>query len=98
MTGEISIRGRVLAIGGLKEKTMAALRHGITTVIIPKDNERDLNEIDQSVRKSLNFIMAANVDTVLDAALNRTADSFTEILAAIPDDVRKKNRKPGIRQ
>ena len=98
MTGEISIRGRVLPIGGLKEKTMAALRHGITTVIIPKDNQRDLNEIDQTVRKSLNFIMAATVDTVLDAALNHSTDSFTEILTAIPDDVQKRNRKPGIRQ
>ena len=58
MTGEISIRGRVLPIGGLKEKTMAALRHGVRTVIIPKANERDLKKIDQTVRKSLNFITA----------------------------------------
>lgn len=98
MTGEISIRGRVLPIGGLKEKTMAALRHGITTVIIPKDNERDLNEIDQTVRKSLNFITASTVDTVLDSALNQSTDSYREILTAIPEDVRIKKRNPGIRQ
>ena len=58
MTGEISLRGRVMRIGGLREKTMAALRHGIRTVIIPKENERDLEEIDQSVRRQLNFISA----------------------------------------
>ena len=50
MTGEVTLRGRVLPIGGLKEKTMAALRSGITTVLIPKDNVRDLEEIDQTVR------------------------------------------------
>ncbi len=58
MTGEISLRGRVMRIGGLREKTMAALRHGVRTVIIPKDNERDLEEIDQTVRRQLNFISA----------------------------------------
>ena len=69
MTGEISIRGRVLAIGGLKEKTMAALRHGIRTVIIPKENEKDLSEIDQTVRRALQFIPVEHADQVLDAAL-----------------------------
>ena len=98
MTGEISLRGRVLPIGGLKEKTMAALRHGIRTVIIPKDNERDLNEIDQTVRKSLNFITAQTVDTVLDAALNRRPEMAATILADIPGEVKKKSRKPELRQ
>ena len=99
MTGEISIRGRVLAIGGLKEKTMAALRHGISTVIIPKDNERDLRDIDPVVRKSLNFITAQNVGTVLDAALNRKTDEMLpSILNPIPGEVTAKTRKPGIRQ
>ncbi len=98
MTGEISIRGRVLAIGGLKEKTMAALRHGIRTVVIPKDNERDLEEIDQTVRKSLNFITAQTVDTVLDAALNRKAEILTPLLTDLPKDVKNKSRKPEIRQ
>lgn len=69
MTGEISIRGRVLPIGGLKEKTMAALRHGVKTVIIPKDNEKDLREIDQTVYRALNFIAVDHVDAVIDAAL-----------------------------
>ena len=96
MTGEISIRGRVLAIGGLKEKTMAALRHGIHTVIIPKANEKDLHEIDQTVRNALNFVMAENVDTVLDTALNRSPEPVPAILNDIP--VQKKTRKPEIRQ
>lgn len=69
MTGEISIRGRVLAIGGLKEKTMAALRHGIRTVIIPKENEKDLTEIDQTVRRALQFVPVEHADQVLEAAL-----------------------------
>jgi ATP-dependent Lon protease len=82
----------------LKEKTMAALRHGIRTVIIPKDNERDLAEIDQTVRKSLNFIVAQTVDTVLDAALNRQPEMNPTILADIPAEVKTKARKPGLRQ
>ncbi len=69
MTGEISIRGRVLAIGGLKEKTMAALRSGIQTVIIPKANEKDLQEIDQTVRKALQFILVDHVDAVIGESL-----------------------------
>ena len=71
MTGEITLRGRVLPIGGLREKTMAALRAGIHTVIIPAENEPDLAEIDQTVRAALNFITASRVETVLDAALCR---------------------------
>ena len=98
MTGEISIRGRVLRIGGLKEKTMAALRHGITTVLIPKDNERDLEEIDQTVRKHLNFICCQSVDTVLSAALNRQGEISPTIYADLPEEVKAKARKPGLRQ
>ena len=70
MTGEISLRGRVMAIGGLKEKTMAAFRHGCKTVIIPAANERDLADIDQTVRSKLNFVIAREIGTVLEAALN----------------------------
>ena len=98
MTGEISLRGRVMAIGGLKEKTMAALRHGVSTVIIPKDNERDLEEIDQTVRKSLNFVVASHIDTVLETALNHKSEMSATILSDIPDDVKNKARKPSIRQ
>ena len=69
MTGEVTLRGRVLPIGGLKEKTMAALRNGIGTVLIPVDNVRDLEEIDQTVRAALRFVPVATVDEVFAAAL-----------------------------
>ena len=98
MTGEISLRGRVMRIGGLKEKTMAALRHGIRTVIIPQENERDLEEIDQTVRRQLNFISAQTIDTVLEAALNRQPELDPTILADIPGDMKSKAPKPGLRQ
>ena len=74
MTGEITLRGRVLAIGGLKEKTMAAYRAGVKTVIIPSDNLPDLEEIDETVRKNLTFIPASEIETVLDAALVRPTE------------------------
>ena len=77
---------------------MAALRQGISTVIIPKENERDLAEIDPVVRKSLNFITAQTIDTVLDAALNRTIAPVAAILSDIPQDVKRSPRKPEIRQ
>lgn len=73
MTGEITLRGRILPIGGLKEKTMAALRAGVSTVIIPAENEPDLDEIDQDVRARLKFVTADHVDSILDIALNRRA-------------------------
>ena len=105
MTGEISIRGRVLAIGGLKEKTMAALRHGIKTVIIPEANAKDLEEIDQTVRKALNFITVSHVDAVLEAALNLPASQEEERAAEPPQEAKlaiahekQKPRKPEIRQ
>ena len=77
---------------------MAALRHGIHTVIIPKDNERDLEEIDQTVRKSLHFVIAETVDTVLDTALNKAAASVPAILKDIPSEMAQKSRKTVIQQ
>jgi len=69
MTGEITLRGKVLPIGGLKEKTMAAYRAGIKTVCIPKDNEPDLDEIDEKVRENIRFVVAEDISTVLETAL-----------------------------
>ena len=97
MTGEISLRGRVLRIGGLREKTMAALRHGIRTVIIPADNERDLEEIDQTVRRQLNFVSASTVDTVLATALNRPSQAAPALLAELTER-KPRARKPELRQ
>lgn len=69
MTGEITLRGQVLPIGGLKEKSISAHRSGIRTIIIPKDNAKDIDEIPQSVQDDLNIILADNIDTVLENAL-----------------------------
>ncbi|PAL26263.1 endopeptidase La [Acetobacter syzygii] len=69
MTGEITLRGRVLAIGGLKEKLLAALRSGIRTVFIPQENEKDLAEIPDSVKKNLEIVPVSHVDEVLARAL-----------------------------
>ncbi len=71
MTGEISLRGRVLPIGGLKEKMLAALRGGVKTVIIPRDNEKDLVDIPDNVKKGLEIIIASTVDEVLQHALTK---------------------------
>lgn len=98
MTGEISLRGRVMAIGGLKEKTMAALRHGIKTVILPKANERDLEEIDQRVRSQLTFVTAETVDTVLATALNPAFSGDAPILPGMNMEPAKPARKAEIRQ
>jgi ATP-dependent Lon protease len=76
MTGEITLRGRVLPIGGLKEKLLAALRAGITTVFFPKDNEKDLAEIPDSVRKALTLIPVSHVDDVIRQALARVPDAI----------------------
>ncbi len=104
MTGEISIRGRVLAIGGLKEKTMAALRHGIKTVIIPEENRKDLEEIDQTVRKALNFVPVRTADTVLETALIFPEPDAPVVVSAetpalpMPTPPVPHKRKPDIRQ
>ncbi len=69
MTGEITLRGKVLAIGGLKEKTMAAYRAGIKTVCIPKENEPDIDELDDVVKNNVKFVIAEDISTVLETAL-----------------------------
>jgi len=75
MTGEITLRGLVLPIGGLKEKTLAALRAGIREVIVPKRNEKDLPDLPQEVRDHLKFHLVDNVDEVLRVALSAAAKS-----------------------
>ena len=74
MTGEVTLRGRVLPIGGLKEKLLAALRGGIKTAIIPSENEKDLKEIPQNVKDGLTIIPVTNVDEVLKIALSKKLD------------------------
>ena len=69
MTGEVTLRGRVLPIGGLKEKLLAALRGGIKTVIIPSENEKDLRDIPQNVKDGMKIMPVNNVEEVLKIAL-----------------------------
>ncbi len=76
MTGEITLRGRVLPIGGLKEKLLAALRSGVTTVFIPKDNEKDLAEIPDNVKKGLTINPVSHVDEVIARALVRKPEAI----------------------
>ena len=86
MTGEVTLRGRVLPIGGLKEKLLAALRGGITTVLIPQENVKDLEDIPENVKRDLNIIPVSTVDEVLKLALTKPL---------IPSDwIEPKNAKP----
>ena len=98
MTGEITLRGRILPIGGLKEKTMAALRAGVGTVIIPAGNEADLEEIDPTVRRSLKFVTADHVDAILDIALNRPAAESAGQAPLLPPQNARPDRRAGIGQ
>jgi ATP-dependent Lon protease len=76
MTGEVTLRGRVLAIGGLKEKLLAAMRGGITTVLIPKENVKDLEEIPENVKRDMTIIPVSTVDEVLQNALVRLPEAI----------------------
>lgn len=82
MTGEITLTGRVLPIGGLKEKSLAAMRHGIKTIIIPEKNRKDLEEIPEEYRKVLNFVPVKSIDEVLEVALSRKIKSLPAALPA----------------
>jgi ATP-dependent Lon protease len=82
MTGEISLRGLVLPIGGVKEKVLAALRAGIATVILPERNRKDLHDVPDSVRQQIDFVFVRNVDEVLEAALERDAGDRADTAAA----------------
>ncbi len=80
MTGEITLRGRVLPIGGLKEKILAAHRGNIKTVVIPKDNEKDLAEVPKNVQKALKIVFVEHIDEVLDIAFAKDEDTFGNLL------------------
>ena len=88
MTGEVTLRGRVLPIGGLKEKLLAALRGGIETVLIPQENEKDLADIPQNIKDGLTIVPVSHVDEVLRLALTEPLVAIdwtdTDELAALP--------------
>jgi len=88
MTGEITLRGQVLPVGGIKDKVLAAHRFGVDTVIIPKKNENDLDDLPDDVREDLKFVLAERVDDVLNAAL-----VSPESVGAASHDARKNGRK-----
>lgn len=99
MTGEVTLRGRVLAIGGLREKTMGALRNGVTTVIIPADNEKDLEDIDPIVRRALTFIPVKQVDEVLAQALvGRLPVQCIDVPHQVPEAPRTVGHAVNLRQ
>jgi ATP-dependent Lon protease len=75
MTGEITLRGRVLPVGGVREKVLAAQRAGLKKVILPRENEADLSELPEETRRELEFVLADSVGEVLDAALNGAASA-----------------------
>ena len=91
MTGEITLRGEVLAIGGLKEKLLAAHRGGITTVVIPQENEKDLAEIEEKIKKDLTILPVKWIDQVFDVALEKPLSR--SVVGEINDDSTKKNAK-----
>jgi ATP-dependent Lon protease len=98
MTGEITLRGRVLPIGGLKEKLLAALRAGIKTVIIPEENAKDLAEIPDEVKNKLDIIPVSRVDDVLKIALIRMPTPVEAVVAVAPPAVaRDGEQPPGVR-
>ena len=98
MTGEVTLRGRVLPIGGLREKTMAALRSGIKTVLIPEENRKDLEEIDQTVRSALAFVAVEQVDVVLAHALVSQPVGVEELAPDVAANWKSSDTGMGLRQ
>ena len=81
MTGEITLRGKVLPVGGIKEKVLAAHRAGVRTVVIPEDNARDLDDVPEDVRADLTVVLADHVDDVLNTALHAQPRAEVDRLA-----------------
>ncbi|WP_294511027.1 endopeptidase La [uncultured Intestinimonas sp.] len=98
MTGEVTLRGRVLPIGGLREKTMAALRNGMKTVLIPADNVGDLEEIDQTVRAALKFVPVEQVDQVLSVVLEADGAQALPDLEALAEPAQGTVRSLDLKQ
>ncbi len=99
MTGEITLRGEVLAIGGLKEKLLAAVRGGIKTVMIPSENVKDLQEIADNIKNKLEIVPVKWIDKVLEVALERQPTPLTDVdVAALPEvkEVKTGDAKPGV--
>jgi ATP-dependent Lon protease len=93
MTGEITVRGHVLAIGGLKEKVLAAHRYGIKELVLPKDNEKDLPDIPEYIRKEMKLNFVESMDEVLKLALEREIDPHAAVMPVQPTETRPAEEK-----
>ena len=92
MTGEITLRGKVLAIGGLREKTMAAYKAGVKTVIVPEANRGDMDEVEDIVKENVEFVFAKTISDVLDVALVKDKKDKKKIPASMMEDHKKPAR------
>jgi ATP-dependent Lon protease len=96
MTGEVTLRGRVLPIGGLKEKILAAHRFGIKRIILPKENEIDLKEVPEEIRKDLEFIGVENMDDVMTAALAKEIKPLADVEELLDEVSRDEDKVSGV--
>jgi len=94
MTGEVTLRGRVLEIGGVKEKVLAAHRAGLSTIILPKANSKDLEDIPKNVRRDMQFILAEHMDEVLKVALTRALPKEKKVQDKVPQESKKSGSFP----
>jgi len=93
MTGEITLRGQVLRIGGVKEKVLAAHRNGLRTIILPKGNEQDLDDVPDEIKQSMKFLFADTVDDVLDSALEASPTPKKSSVASVKNKKKTTSRK-----
>ncbi|MDO8754668.1 MAG: endopeptidase La, partial [Anaerolineales bacterium] len=97
MTGEITLRGQVLAIGGVKEKVLAAHRNGLTTVILPKPNEPDIDDVPDEIRTTMKFIFAESVEDVINAALEKQKPQKKQKKSSVKDKTKRAKAKKNVK-
>ena len=93
MTGEVTLRGRILPVGGIKMKVLAAHRAGFTTVILPKRNARDLDDVPQEIRNTMQFILVDRIDEAIDIGLARPANSMRGDYSPVDRDLKPLNEE-----
>jgi ATP-dependent Lon protease len=98
MTGEITLRGRVLPIGGLKSKILAAHLAGARVVILPKKNEKDLRDIPEEIRRQMKLVLVDTMDQVLESALRRRPKALVSEPPTVIDETRRPRQSPGARR
>jgi ATP-dependent Lon protease len=93
MTGEVTLRGRILPVGGIKMKVLAAHRAGLNTVILPKRNARDLDDVPEEIRKAMQFIMVDRIDEAIDVGLTRSVNSVRGDYRSVDQDLNPLNEE-----